>query len=293
MLSGPTHKFFQSPDIRISYYEWGNPSDQTVLLVHATGMHARCWDKTIAALKGAYHIIAVDQRGHGLSDKPGPIYDWSLPAEDISALVLGLDLNHVIAVGHSMGGHCLTQVVHRNPDRFDRLILVDPVIFDPDFYRDAPALETLDATDHPIARRRNEWQDWQQMFDAFKNRHPYDKWRPEVLEDYCKYGLLPIAGSDRFELACPPFIEASVYTGHRTVNVNTLVRDISLPVLVLRAQSRKEEENGKMDFAVSPTCPALASRFPNATDIHLSEMTHFIPMEDPERMAAYIDGLEG
>ena len=47
------------------------------------------------------------------------------------------------------------------------------------------------------------------MFERFHKRPPFDLWQPQVLRDYCEYGLLP--DGDGFVLACPPEIEASIY----------------------------------------------------------------------------------
>lgn len=43
-----------------------------VLLVHATGYHARLWDGVIDAMPRSVRCVAIDQRGHGASDKPAP-----------------------------------------------------------------------------------------------------------------------------------------------------------------------------------------------------------------------------
>ena len=40
----------------------------TLLFVHATGFHARVWDKIINSI-GKFHSISIDQRGHGRSEK--------------------------------------------------------------------------------------------------------------------------------------------------------------------------------------------------------------------------------
>ena len=61
----------------------------TLLLVHATGFHARVWDQIIARLP-ACHSIALDQRGHGRSEKTS-IDDWRTLGQDQAALVEALD----------------------------------------------------------------------------------------------------------------------------------------------------------------------------------------------------------
>ena len=284
----PIEKRFALDETDLCYFEWGNPSDQTILMLHATGFHARCWDKTIAALPGDYHVIAVDHRGHGRSGKPDSLSNWRLNARDVSRLVDGLALQNVVGVGHSMGGHVLVQVVATHQDLFDRLVLVDPTIVEREVYADAPDLAEIDPSAHPVARRRNVWDSSAQMFDHFKDRHPYSLWQPNVLMDYCEHGLLASSKGDHLELACPPHLESSIYQGFRNTDPYPSLEQISCPVLILRAQQGERE--GAMDFANSPTWPGLATAFQSAREIHIPELSHFMPMQDPKQIAHLIVG---
>jgi hypothetical protein len=60
--------------------------------------------------------------------------------------------------------------------------------------------------------------------------------------------------------------------------------------LILRA--RNVERKGAMDFSSSPTAPDLWKSFPNARDMHWADVSHFIPMEVPDRLAELIGQLE-
>ena len=53
-------------------WEWATRGDPeaTVVLVHATGFHARTWDAVARALPGSYRVFALDMRGHGASQNP-------------------------------------------------------------------------------------------------------------------------------------------------------------------------------------------------------------------------------
>jgi len=284
----PTEKAFQAKGARLAYFEWGDVDASPIFLIHATGFHARCWDQVVRAIPEDYRIIAVDQRGHGRSEKLGPVSGWSEFADDIVELVEALDLKGAIGAGHSMGAHTLVQVTHRAPAAFSRLVLVDPVMLNPDHYG-TRHLQYLDRPqDHPIAKRRNEWASWQQMYERFAARPPYTLWKKEVLEDYCKYGLLPADSGDGFVLACPPLIEASVYYTNADSNIYNLLGDIESPVTVLRAKVRDHTDGEKMDFSGSPTWEGVAGCFKHGQDVYLPHLTHFIPMEEPEMVASYI-----
>jgi pimeloyl-ACP methyl ester carboxylesterase len=286
-MQGPIDRSFQTSQVRLTYFEWGRSGAPVVLLVHATGFHARCWDQIVAALPDDFRVIAVDMRGHGRSEKRGP-YLWDNFAADLHELIQGLDLRDAIGVGHSMGGHCITQVAGRIPEAFSRLLLVDPVILDPQAYLTNRHLGFASAEDHPVARRRNDWSSWQEMYERFRVRHPFSRWHPAVLEDYCRFGLLPVADGQGCELACPPLVEASIYLGNSETDLYDLLPTVRQPVVVLRAPPRGPEDREIMDFSKSPTWPGLAAAFARGRDLLLSDHTHFIPMEDPALVARFI-----
>ena len=276
--------------IELAYVERGDADAPTVLLLHATGFHARCWDGVVRALDeagsgAALHIVALDQRGHGRSAKRRP-YEWAEFGADAAAFAEALDLRDVVGVGHSMGGHALVQATGRHPGRFRALLLVDPVIMDPAAYRAAQAFQT--SNEHPVARRRNRWSSPEEMFERFRNRHPFSLWDPAVLLDYCRFGL--VAEGDGFVLACPPSVEASIYLGSAGRDIRNTIARIEQPVVVLRAKSHAESD-GTLDFSRSPTWPGLAAAFANGRDVHLPALTHFMPMQSPALVAAHIRDL--
>jgi pimeloyl-ACP methyl ester carboxylesterase len=73
--------------VTLCYFEWGTPAADapTILLVHATGFHARCWDQTIKHLQGR-HVIAVDMRNHGRSTNTTGV-GWEVYGDDLKAFV--------------------------------------------------------------------------------------------------------------------------------------------------------------------------------------------------------------
>lgn len=278
-------------DVELAYFEWlGSGDGPTVLMVHATGFHARCWDGVIRALGGGFpRILALDMRGHGRSQKKPP-YDWRQFGIDLAAFAEALDLDGAVGVGHSMGGHCVVQAAAAHPRRFSRLVLVDPVILDPQSYGSLPTFAS--AQDHPVSRRRDRWPSAAAMVERFRDRHPFSLWRPEVLADYCRHGLNPAPNGDGFVLGCPPLVEAAIYLGSASRDIASLFAKVTQPTAVLRAR-RKAERDGAMDFSQSPTWEGLAAALPNGRDVYLPELTHFIPMQRPDLVAAHIQAAHG
>ena len=277
--------------IDMSYAQWGEDHAPTVLLVHATGFHGRCWDAVVRELAAdggpPLRVLAPDLRGHGRSTKRGP-YDWREFGADVAAFVEALGLQELVAGGHSMGGHSVVQAAGQLPMRFHRLLLVDPVIMEPGSYDERSPRFAGTASEHPVARRRNAWASADEMVERFRDRHPFRLWRADVLRDYCQHGL--IRQDDGYVLACPPLVEASIYLGSAGRDISHVLAGLPHPTVVLRAY-RKSARDGEMDFAQSPTWPGLADALPSGRDVHLPALTHFIPMQRPDLVAAHVREL--
>lgn len=274
--------------VRLRLHEWHSEArsqKDSILLLHATGFHGRCWDQVVANLKG-HHVLALDMRGHGQSENTGP-YTWEQFHHDVEGVIDALSLTNLIGVGHSMGGWCATLAGVTRPDAFQRLILLDPVILTPGQYANMNRHTKFSLDTHPIAKRRNQWQSWQEMHEHFQGRMPFRKWAPGVLASYCRHALTPDPEKKGYTLACPPRVEASIYMQSGSHSIHDQIGDIKIPVSVIRASPRTETQE-VMDFSGSPTWPALADQFPEGRDILLSEFTHFMPMEAPELIANYI-----
>ncbi len=287
MSQAPTQRRFASSHGEIGWFEWGTalPGRPTWLMLHATGFHARLWDQVIAHLPPDRHVIAPDLPGHGRSYRAPDIGDWGANAAPIGELLAALALPALIGVGHSMGATALVRLAAASPGTFGRLVLVDPVIFPPAVYPASPPVRDNPA-DHPIARRRARWASAAAMADHFAGRMPYAAWQRAVLDDYCHWGLVAAADGDGLDLACAPLVEASAYLGATRYDPHPDIAAIAAPTIVLRGRSGTRA--GPIDFSISPTWPGLAAAFAAGADQHWADVSHFIPMEQPQRLAALL-----
>ena len=271
-------------DIELAGIEWPGQGDP-ILLLHATGFHCRCWNQVVRRLPGR-HVYAMDLRFHGNSGNLGAA-DWSLMAEDIHRAVDLLDLEHLVGVGHSIGGHLIARAAARAPQRFKHLVLIDPVIMSAERYAQFQRFSTaLNAGDHPVSRRKNQWRDASEMYERFRDRAPFNTWQPDVLRDYCDYALRPADENALRQLACDPVNEAGIYLNQKGNEVILQeLPSIVTPVTLLRAPPG---DDALPDLSTSPTWPGLAAALPTCTEVYLPELNHFIPMQAPELVANYI-----
>lgn len=267
--------------LSLMVYEWAG-AGPPVLLAHANSFHARCWDQVVAHLPGR-RCLAVDLRGHGRSDKPAPPYSWRAFAEDLVGIGRALGLRGAIGVGHSLGGHAVALAAALEPALFSGLLLVDPVILP------RAAYGVRYAGEHFAARRRSSWESPEAMYERFRHRLPFSRWRPEVLADYCRYGLIEAPDGAGYVLACPPAVEADIYAAATEADIYAELAAVTAPVVVLRGHP--SAARAADDLSASPTAPDLASHFANGRDRHLLNHSHFIPMEAPALVAGAISDL--
>jgi pimeloyl-ACP methyl ester carboxylesterase len=288
--AAPREHRLATPAGDICWFEWGTPGEgASLLLLHATGFHARLWDQVIAALPPRTHVIAPDHRGHGHSYRPATLADWGATADAMLPLVDRFADQPLVGCGHSMGAYILTRIAAQRPAVFRHIALIDPVIMDPDSYEGEAARPIPDPADHPIARRRNAWPNAEEMRARFADRPPYSNWDPRILADYCDFGLLPAAGGDGLELACPPSLEASVYQNALRTSPHAWLPHLATPSTVIRAPPG--DRGGALDFSLSPTWLGLAAAIGAERDELWAEHSHFIPMEAPQRVAALLTDL--
>jgi pimeloyl-ACP methyl ester carboxylesterase len=280
----PELKTLRSRGTELAVWEWPG-EDPPFLFAHATGFHGRCWDQIIRMLPEDRRCLAIDARGHGRSAKPEPPYYWRSFGRDL-VLAAGLfEVEDAIGIGHSMGGHITVQCAAIRPQTYRALLLVDPTIFPREYYG-GPAPDASGTL-----RRRNNFTSPDEMFDRFKDRPPFQNWRPEILRDYCDYGILPAPDGNGYVLACPPEVEASIYENSKT-EISDIYPEIAMvkhPVTVIRAGKTRMQD--VFDLSASPTSPDLAKHFANAQEIVLPDASHYIAMEAPDLVASEIKKL--
>ena len=81
----------------------------------------------LASVGEGWHVVALDQRGHGRSDAPAGVEHYSLKtfAGDVLALADALGWSTFVLHGHSMGGMVAQVAALEAPSRLDGLILMD------------------------------------------------------------------------------------------------------------------------------------------------------------------------
>jgi pimeloyl-ACP methyl ester carboxylesterase len=95
-----------------------------VVLLHGLASQRRFWNLVVPGLTGL-PVAALDQRGHGDSERPGDPYDLGTCADDVATALNALGWDRVVVVGHSWGAAVALTFAWRHPDRTLAAIAID------------------------------------------------------------------------------------------------------------------------------------------------------------------------
>jgi pimeloyl-ACP methyl ester carboxylesterase len=116
---------------RIHFLDWGGPGGAPgVLLAHGLANSAWSWAPVARRLRAARRVVAMDLRGHGLSDAPTAGYEPAALAEDAIAAAEGSGLlaepgDRVVLAGHGFGAIVAAWAAAALGARCAGLVLVD------------------------------------------------------------------------------------------------------------------------------------------------------------------------
>lgn len=116
--------FLHVNGIRLRYESWG-VGETPLVLLHGLGSSADDWFLQLPAFAPIYRCIAVDLRGHGLSEKPAGAYSMTLFAADVAVLLEGLALGPSHVWGLSLGGMVAQQLAIDYPATVRSLVLLN------------------------------------------------------------------------------------------------------------------------------------------------------------------------
>jgi non-heme chloroperoxidase len=110
---------------QVHYAERGDPGGEPIVLIHP---HADSWfsfSRVLSLLPARYHAYALDQRGHGDSERPACCYGIDDFAADIVVFLDAVEIERATLVGHSASGFIARRVAETHPDRVARLVLIN------------------------------------------------------------------------------------------------------------------------------------------------------------------------
>ena len=127
MAQYPRDERIEIGGLGLHYRDWGG-SGQPVVLLHGLASTCRIWDMVAPLLSASFpnfRVVALDQRGHGESDRPDHGYDFATVAADLHGFMQAMEITQPIVAGHSWGGDVALEYAVAQPDMVKGLCFVD------------------------------------------------------------------------------------------------------------------------------------------------------------------------
>lgn len=263
--------------VQLRVTDWGGEGD-TIFFGHPTGFLGKIWKPIIERLRVrgyAGRIVTFDQRGQGMSSKPDDCYSWRELVTDTAELVGELGLEGALGVGHSAGATFVASAAAARPGSFRRLVLIDPILFG-SLAKTSERAKNNSSMSKRARTRRLVYETRDEMFEALRNRAPYDGWTGEALRTYVDLGTFD-RPDGAVELLCPGRIEAQLYEGALEIDPVAEFAKLQIPVLLVGADDSNAFREPLRRMAMDALSDARYLEFRNAT--------HFIPQEYPDKIA--------
>ncbi|MEY3805288.1 MAG: hypothetical protein RIR69_100 [Actinomycetota bacterium] len=255
-----------------------------ILLSHATGFHAHCWEPLAKALTARHAVMGLDHRGYGDAQRVDPAtIEWKQYGSDALAAARyfsSLTEQPLIGVGHSMGGASLLMAARQQPSLFSALVVFEPIVFPP------PREDSPPRPENPLAggarKRRSRFPSFDAALENFASKPPMATFHPDARNAYVRHGFQPTPEGD-IELKCLPEHEARTYETGGTSGAWDELPSITTPVWVVSGAPAPFQPSS---FAIS-----VAEQLPHSTYVQYDELGHFGPLERPDMLAALVENV--
>ena len=271
-----------SDGVQVAVHDLGGHGPP-LLFCHATGFCGPVWTPVAEPLRDRYHCHALDFRAHGASTAPDHGHmRWSGMVDDFVAVAETLSPTGPIrAVGHSLGGGVIALAEAAAPGLVEAAWTYEPILFalpPPDEDVDAPHPSPMS---EGARRRRAIFASREEAFERYGSRWPLDRLDERCLRAYVEHGFHDRPDGS-VELACAPEFEARVFEQHRT-GADDVAAERETPLALAVGQPVEGEKTPVVEAVVE-----VAKRNPRLALLRYPDLTHFGPLEAPERIASDI-----
>lgn len=266
-----TRRTFHVGGLRLSALEWGTPGRPVLLFLHGGSAHAHWFDPVAPEFADCYHVLSLDQRGHGESDWPSPPAESAYGSANFTTDLLGvmdaLGCAQATICGHSMGGHNAMAFSAWHRERVQALIVIDS--------RPALPPDRLDRMHRRGHRgpRRHESRD--AALRSFRLLPPGTAADPGLLEHLAAEGVVERDG--RFLYRFDPECNGQ----RRPADLWPLLARITAPTLLVRGEHSV--------VLPPPMAEEIARRIPRITVEEIKGAYHHVTLDQP---AAFIQVLK-
>lgn len=261
----------------IPFIDFGG-SGPIIHFAHANGYPPACYEPLFSLLVKNFRVISMLQRPLWENSNPNEIKDWHPFSTDLLNFLDQQSFCKVIAIGHSLGGIVSLRAAIFEPERFQALILIDPVLFSPLSIIARKIIWPMDLVYrfHPSIKasryRRRKFNDIESIFSGFRRKQIFRYMDDDNLMAYIK-GIVSQDQDGGYKLIFSPEWEMRIYA---TAIWNDLdlwrnISKIKIPVLVIRGE--------ESDTFLPPAANYFNKRLPSSKLVTIKKATHLVPLE--------------
>ena len=267
--------YFETDDGQKICYTIHRTGKKPMVLLHGWGGTQLALNLLVDQLQGDYTIITYDHRGFGKSDRPMKGYTVDRLVLDLKELLEHLDLHDVVLVGWSMGGVVSTFYLDTyGYDRVSRLVLIDnnvqilsdehyPYGFYDGTYTAKECMEDLEKMHRDI---RLFAQEMPEKGNMVLNKDP------KLVEAYVE----KVCGQNPDSVAC-----TAMWVAVCMLSLEEPYKRLNLPVLFCHG--------GRSTYCGPKAVEYVKTLIKGVEVAEFPDSSHFIPIEEPEKIAAVID----
>ena len=263
--TAPVDRFVEVNGLRLHYLDWGGSSENLLLLLHGISGNCHAWDDFASRVRQDFHVLSLDQRGHGDSDHAREGYPVTAFGSDIYEFARVLGVKRFDLVGVSLGARNAMPFAADHSDLLKHLVFVD---FGPQIERAGAKKVLTGVVQRPLGfRSREEAKDY--FVQANPNRSQED------IERSISHSLR-LNWADKLVWKHDP--ELFWITGSAGAREVPLLWDscarITCPTLIMRGETSNILGPDTMDKMVTV--------MPNAKSVEIPRAGHSVHVDQPD-----------
>ena len=276
----PEVKWAQVNGLAVRYLDWGGDG-APLLALHGLASSAHWYDIVAPLMQHRYRIIAPDQRGHGQTTNADAGYDWQTLSDDLAGLLdqIGID-RPVAALGHSWGGHVVSNFAARYPQRTQRIVMIDGGFLDGRLFPE-PTWEAFSTRLRPRDVSGDRPQFLARLRDQMRGF-----WNEEIERIVQTMVYEDSAGQIRDILR--PENQAQVIRAMWDDPCSATLPQVVCPALLIAAGPLPERANSDFALLRRRMVDAAANALPNGRAHWIPETVHDIGYHKPDELARVI-----
>lgn len=267
------------------WVDWGG-AGPLLHLAHANGFPPEAYRALATRLAARFRTVSTGLLPLWPGASPGSVRSWDDLTQGLLAALRSRGVRGAVGVGHSVGAVCSMKASVADPGLFDRLVLIDPVLFCGPRALAWGLMKRLRlARLAPIVRgalrRRDHWASREEVLASWTGKPLFASFDPGALQDYVDSALV-VAPGGGVSLRYTPDWEARVFETTPSDEWRT-VAAIPVPVLVIRGE--------RSDTFTAAAARRLRVCLPTARVVEVPGTTHMLPFERPDVVADVVAGF--